>query len=160
MVDSCPRAARDRFERSALAMAKDGSDAEPTQFVKLPDPTTGAFVEADVRSYLKKWDLAGNSRVHRFRYTRPFHRMDPEPFLRDFFNSDVVREHFEVVDAKGQWCALTDAARFSVCQPCPDIAAGESVARRPDKPRRRLGRRHRKRPCVRACSAKGAESAG
>ena len=42
------------FERSALAMAKDGSDAEPTAFVKLPDPTTGAFVEADVRSYLKE----------------------------------------------------------------------------------------------------------
>ena len=102
-------------------MAKDGSDAEPTQFVKLPDPTTGAFVEADVRSYLKKWDLAGNSRVHRFRYTRPFHRMDPEPFLRDFFDSDVVREHFEVVDAKGQWRSLTDAAGASAGARCVGV---------------------------------------
>ena len=121
VVDSSPRAALARFERSGLAMAKDGSDAEPTAFVKLPDPTSGAFVEADVRSYLKKWDLAGNSRVHRFRYTRPFHRMDPEPFLRDFFDSDVVREHFEVVDAKGQWRSLTDAAGASAGARCVGV---------------------------------------
>lgn len=89
---------------------EDGGEA-PTAFVKLPDPTSGAFTEADVRSHLKKWDLAKHSSVLRFRYTKPFHKMDPEPFLRDFFNSDVVREHFQVVDGKGRWRGIgNDAA--------------------------------------------------
>ena len=68
--------------------------------------------------------------MHRFRYTRPFHRMDPEPFLRDFFNSDVVREHFEVVDAKGQWRALTDAAGASAGARCVGVRHGRSCRAR------------------------------
>jgi len=39
------------------------------------------------RPWRTKWDLAGNSQVYRFRFTKAFHAMDPEPFLRDFFNS-------------------------------------------------------------------------
>jgi protein yorkie len=85
-----------------MAPADEGGDA-PTAFVKLPDPTSGAFIEPAVRSSLKKWDLGGNSAVHRFRYTKAFHPMDAEPFLRDFFNSDAVRDNFQALDAKGSW---------------------------------------------------------
>lgn len=87
-----------------------GDDEGPTVFVKLPDPTSGAFTEPDVRSHMKKWDLGANSQVLRFRYTKPFHKMDPEPFLRDFFNSPAVREHFQVVDAKGRWRGIGETA--------------------------------------------------
>ena len=65
---------------------EDGSE-EPNVFVKLPDPSTGAFATQTFRAQLKKWDLLTNSRLCRFRYTRPFHRMSPSAFLKDLFLS-------------------------------------------------------------------------
>eukprot|EP00227_Mantoniella_beaufortii_P012511 CAMPEP_0197605684 /NCGR_PEP_ID=MMETSP1326-20131121/43596_1 /TAXON_ID=1155430 /ORGANISM="Genus nov. species nov., Strain RCC2288" /LENGTH=231 /DNA_ID=CAMNT_0043173511 /DNA_START=84 /DNA_END=776 /DNA_ORIENTATION=+ len=113
--------------------AADGSSSVPNQFVKLPDPTSGAFTESDVRSYLKKWDLAANAQVYRFRYTKPFHKMDPEGFLKDFFNSDAAKEHFQVMGAKGEWKGIGggDGAAGKKCVkvaheivPCSSVSMG------------------------------------
>ena len=46
----------------------------------------------------------------RFRYTKPFHRMDASAFLRDFFSSSAAREHFRVVDRAGTWRPIAEAA--------------------------------------------------
>ena len=64
----------------------------PRAFIKLPDPPSSpwAFTDASSRSFLRKWDLEKHARVARFRYTKPFHRMDADEFVRDFFDSDVV----------------------------------------------------------------------
>jgi hypothetical protein len=96
---------------------EEGVSDAPNVFVKLPDPTSGAFTEPDIRSSLKKWDLGANSNVLRFRYTKPFHAMDPEPFLRDFFNSPSVRERFEVLDAKGNWKGIGEDATSTAAAP-------------------------------------------
>lgn len=102
-------------------MANDDDDgvADATVFAKLPDLAAGAFAEDPSRSRLVKWNLAPNTHVVRFRYTKPFHKMDPQGFLRDFFSSERVREHFVVIDASGARRTLAelglDRARGGRC---------------------------------------------
>jgi hypothetical protein len=102
-------------------MANDDDDgvADATVFAKLPDLAAGAFAEDPSRSRLVKWNLAPNAHVVRFRYTKPFHKMDPQGFLRDFFSSERVREHFVVIDASGARRTLAelglDRARGGRC---------------------------------------------
>ena len=87
-------------------MADDDGGEEPNSFVKLPDPSAGAFADPGFRAQLQKWDLARNSRMCRFRYTRPFHRRSPGAFLRDLFDSDAGRAHLRRVNAEGEWVAI------------------------------------------------------
>ena len=87
-------------------MADEDGSEEPNVFVKLPDPSTGAFATQTFRAQLKKWDLLTNSRLCRFRYTRPFHRMSPSGFLRDLFDSDAGRTHLRCMNGKGEWTAI------------------------------------------------------
>ena len=94
----------------AASVAGPGDGSPATSFVSLPAPASGAFSDPDVASFLKKWDLAPNARVLRFRYTKPFHRMDASAFLRDFFSSSAAREHFRVVDRAGTWRPIAEAA--------------------------------------------------
>ena len=70
------------------------------------------------RGFLRKWDLEKHARVARFRYTKPFHRMDADEFLRDFFESEVVNEHFEVLDRAKRWRSVREIAA---------MACGETV---------------------------------
>ena len=79
-------------------------DTSRRVFHALPDPTGAwAFTETASRSFLRKWDLSKNARARRFRYTTPFHRMNPDGFLVDFFNSEVVNEHLQVMGSDKQW---------------------------------------------------------
>lgn len=87
-------------------MADEDGSEEPNVFVKLPDPSTGAFATQTFRAQLKKWDLLTNSRLCRFRYTRPFHRMSPSAFLKDLFDSDAGRTHLRCMNGKGEWTAI------------------------------------------------------
>ena len=85
----------------------------PRAFIKLPDPPSSpwAFTDASSRSFLRKWDLEKHARVARFRYTKPFHRMDADEFVRDFFDSDVVNEHFHVLDRARRWRSVREIVR-------------------------------------------------
>jgi len=85
----------------------------PRAFIKLPDPSSSpwAFTDASSRSFLRKWDLDTHARVARFRYTKPFHRMDADEFVRDFFDSDVVNEHFRVLDRAKRWRSVREIVR-------------------------------------------------
>ena len=85
----------------------------PRAFIKLPDPSSSpwAFTDASSRSFLRKWDLEKHARVARFRYTKPFHRMDADEFVRDFFDSDVVNEHFRVLDRAKRWRSVREMVR-------------------------------------------------
>ena len=85
----------------------------PRAFIKLPDPPSSpwAFTDASSRSFLRKWDLEKHACVARFRYTQPFHRVDADEFMRDFFDSDVVNEHFHVLDRANRWRSVREIVR-------------------------------------------------
>ena len=92
------------IDPSRMASVPVEETANRRVFTKLPDPPSDwAFGSNSTRSFLRKWDLAGNGRVCRFRYTNAFHRMNPDGFLCDFFNSDEVNEHFKVLGGDKQW---------------------------------------------------------
>jgi hypothetical protein len=94
----------------------------PRAFIKLPDPPSSpwAFTDASSRSFLRKWDLEKHARVARFRYTKPFHRMDADEFVRDFFDSDVVNEHFHVLDRTARWRSVREIVRDASSRDEPD----------------------------------------
>lgn len=98
---------------SSMSAPHGDTAVAPRAFIKLPDPSSSpwAFTDASSRSFLRKWDLDTHARVARFRYTKPFHRMDADEFVRDFFDSDVVNEHFRVLDRAKRWRSVREIVR-------------------------------------------------
>ena len=96
-----------------MSPAQGDAAVAPRAFIKLPDPSSSpwAFTDASSRSFLRKWDLEKHACVARFRYTQPFHRVNADEFMRDFFDSDVVNEHFHVLDRANRWRSVREIVR-------------------------------------------------
>merc|ERR1712023_63355 len=99
----------ERRDRQTMT-EEDGTKPSEDDLAVFHEIRTGsgcAFNDAYIKQHLTKWDLTRGMRFHQFRYTKAYHKMASDEFLRDFFNDANVQKTLQVLQGRESWVPVS-----------------------------------------------------